>query len=189
MCKSEQENTTAPPTGGASAIASGGQSRSEPAPQPRYEPQASGLPQPRSFADVVALAVEYKEGLLEAHLTDNVHLVRFQPGRIELRPGNRAPPDLIGKLSQRLHEWTGQRWIVTVSRETGEPTLREQAQAAERQRHDEVNEHPLVQAALRAFPGAQVTSIIDTEAAEAAVSEADPVMDVDIDDDLGELDL
>ncbi|MGE0668560.1 MAG: DNA polymerase III subunit gamma/tau [Sphingomonadales bacterium] len=182
---------SAPPAGGnggASAIASGGQSRSEPAPRPHYEPQASSLPQPRSFSDVVALAVEHKEGLLEAHLTDNVHLVRFQPGRIELRPGDRAPPDLIGKLSQRLHEWTGQRWIVTVSREAGEATLREQAQAADRKRHDEVNEHPLVQAALRAFPGAQVTSIIDTAAAEPAHDDADPVLDMDP-DDLGELDL
>jgi DNA polymerase-3 subunit gamma/tau len=175
--------------GGASAVAYGGSSRTEPAPQPDFQPQASGLPQPRSFRDVVALAVEHKEGVLEAHLTDNVHLVRFQPGRIELRPGAKAPPDLVGKLSQRLHEWTGARWIVTVSREQGEATLREQAQAAERQRHDEVNEHPLVKAALRAFPGAQVTSIIDTEAAEAAVSEEDPVMDADLEDDLGELDL
>lgn len=180
-----------PPSGngGAPAMAVGGAARIEPAPQAQYEPQASGLPQPRSFRDVVALAVEQKEGVLEAHLTDNVHLVRFQPGRIELRPAGRAPPDLIGKLSQRLHEWTGQRWIVTVSREQGEPTLREQAQAAERQRQDEVNEHPLVQAALRAFPGAQVTSIIDTAAAEPAPTEADPVIDVDPEDDLGELDL
>ncbi len=184
---------SAPPpsggNGGGSAVAHGGSARAETAPQPDFQPQASGLPQPRGFPDVVALAIENKEGLLEAHLTDNVHLVRFQPGRIELRPGNRAPADLIGKLSQRLHEWTGTRWVVTVSREQGEPTLREQSQAAERQRHDEVNEHPLVKAALRAFPGAQVTSIIDTASAGPAHEESDPVMDVDLDDDLGELDL
>ena len=174
--------------GGASAVSQGGSARAEPMPQADLQPQASGLPQPRTFLDIVALAVEQKEGVLEAHLIDNVHLVRFQPGRIELRPGNRAPPDLIGKLSQRLHEWTGVRWVVTVSRESGEPTLREQRQAAERQRQDEVNEHPLVKAALRAFPGAQVTSIIDTAAAEAAPMEADAVIDADS-DELGELDL
>ncbi len=180
----------APPpsgNGGASAV-SHGSARAEPLPQADLQPQASGLPQPRTFLDIVALAVEQKEGVLEAHLIDNVHLVRFQPGRIELRPAGRAPPDLIGKLSQRLHEWTGVRWVVTVSREAGEPTLREQRQAAERQRHDEVNEHPLVKAALRAFPGAQVTSIIDTAAAEAAPSEADTIIDADP-DELGELDL
>ena len=185
--------------GGASAVSQGGSARAEPMPQADLQPQASGRPQPRPFRDhvapraselilSVALAVEQKEGVLEAHLIDNVHLVRFQPGRIELRPGNRAPPDLIGKLSQRLHEWTGVRWVVTVSRESGEPTLREQRQAAERQRQDEVNEHPLVKAALRAFPGAQVTSIIDTAAAEAAPMEADAVIDADS-DELGELDL
>ncbi len=185
---------SAPPpsggNGGATAVSHGGPARAETAPLPQAElqPQASGLPQPRSFLDIVSLAIEQKEGVLEAHLTDSVHLVRFQPGRIELRPAGRAPPDLIGKLSQRLHEWTGVRWVVSVSREAGEPTLREQRQAAERQRQDEVNEHPLVKAALRAFPGAQVTSIIDTAAAEAAPSEADAVLDADP-DDLGELDL
>jgi DNA polymerase-3 subunit gamma/tau len=181
------------PGGGVSAVSRGpaGNAAMEAAPRPDLQPQASALPQPRSFHDVIALAMEHKEGLLEAHLTDNVHLVRFQPGRIELRPGARAPADLVGKLSQRLHEWTGARWVVTVSREQGEPTLREQHQAAERQRQDEVNEHPLVQAAMRAFPGAQVTSIIDT-AAEPAPSEGEAESEAAVDfdpDDLGELDL
>jgi DNA polymerase-3 subunit gamma/tau len=178
--------------GGASAVSRGGSSRPESAPMPRAdfqpEPQASGLPQPRSFQDIIALAVEHKEGVLETHLTDNVHLVRFQPGRIELRPGDRAPPDLIGKLSQRLHAWTGVRWVVTVSREAGEATLRDQKQAAEKQVHNEVIEHPLVRAALRAFPGAQVTSIIETAAAELTVPDGDAVLDADS-DELGELDL
>ena len=185
---------SAPPPGGngGGAGMAAGRAEAAAAPRPDMQPQASGLPQPRSFQDVVALAVEHREGLLEAHLTGNVHLVRFQPGRIELRPAARAPADLVGKLSQRLHEWTGVRWVVTVSREQGEPTIEEQRRAAEQRRHDEVNEHPLVRAALRAFPGATVTSITDTAAPAASVppGDDDAVMDVDMDDDeLGDLDL
>ncbi|MEN3952341.1 DNA polymerase III subunit gamma/tau [Iodidimonas sp. SYSU 1G8] len=182
----------APPSGGnggaSMARGNGGGGRAEPAPMAQPEIQASGLPQPRSFQDVVALAIEHREGMLEAHLTDNVHLVRFQPGRIELRPGPRAPADLIGKLSQRLSEWTGTRWIVTVSREQGEATLTEQKQASDARIHNEVIEHPLVRAALRAFPGAQVTSIIESTVAEAPALDEDAIIDPDM-DDTGELDL
>jgi DNA polymerase-3 subunit gamma/tau len=165
----------------------GGAQQPAAARQPAPETQASALPQPRSFEDVVALARENREGLLEAHLTDNVHLVRFQPGRIELRPGDRAPPDLVGKLGQRLSEWTGQRWVVTVSREQGDPTLHEQKQAAHQRMQDEVSAHPLVQAALRAFPGAQLTSIIDTAPAEAPSPDGEAMTDADP-DEFGDID-
>jgi DNA polymerase-3 subunit gamma/tau len=177
------------PSGGRSTTAMGAGSAQQPAAarQPAPETQASALPQPRSFEDVVALARENREGLLEAHLTDNVHLVRFQPGRIELRPGDRAPPDLVGKLGQRLSEWTGQRWVVTVSREQGDPTLHEQKQAAHQRMQDEVSAHPLVQAALRAFPGAQLTSIIDTAPAEAPSPDGEAMTDADP-DEFGDID-
>jgi hypothetical protein len=78
--------------------------------------------------------------------------------------------------------------VVTVSREAGEATIRDQKQAAEKQAHSEVIEHPLVRAALRAFPGAQVTSIIETAAAEPVAADGEAVMDPDA-DELGELDL
>ncbi|MBI1180851.1 MAG: DNA polymerase III subunit gamma/tau [Alphaproteobacteria bacterium] len=168
--------------GGASGGAGRAQPSAAPRPEPSPAPQASGLPQPRSFEDVVALARDNREGVLEAHLTDSVHLVRFQPGRIELRPGDRAPPDLIGRLGQRLSEWTGERWVVTVSREAGEPTLREQKEAAQRRLQTEVEAHPLVQAALRVFPGAQVTAIIDAAPAEVPSADGEAVPDADPDD-------
>jgi DNA polymerase-3 subunit gamma/tau len=189
-----QSSAPAPSGSGGGAMARAGGGRAEPAPLADAAPSQAGA-QPRSFHDVIALAAEHKEGLLETHLTDNVHLVRFAPGRIELRPGPRAPADLVGKLGQKLGEWTGTRWIVTVSREPGEPTLREQQQAAEARVHDEVAAHPLVQAALRAFPGARITAITETAPADFAAADfaaAGEAADADepLDhDDLGDIDL
>ncbi len=46
---------------------------------------------PSSFAELVELFSARKEGDLYAHLTRHVHLVRFETGRLEFRPSERAP--------------------------------------------------------------------------------------------------
>ena len=107
----------------------------------------------------MTLFEEQREALTAAHLYDELHLVRYEPGRIEFRPGPGAPPDLANRLKQKLEEWTGARWAVTVSSEPGEPTLRNQHEAAARARRDEAREHPLVQAALGLFPGAEIVDV------------------------------
>ena len=125
---------------------------------------------PASFADVVELARERNESLLYAHLTTSVHLVRFEPGDIELRLGEHAPADLPQRLSRFLLEATGVRWLVAVSRETGEPTLREQRDARRAAQLEEVARHPLVRAILDTFPGAVIERISRVQSQQPADS-------------------
>ena len=129
---------------------------------------------PTSFAELVELARERNEGLLYGHLTTSVHLVRFEAGHIELRLGEHAPADLPQRLSRFLLEATGVRWLVTVSRETGEPTLREQRDARKAAQHAELALHPLVRAILDTFPGAIIERINQVEAPHAPESPDEP---------------
>jgi DNA polymerase-3 subunit gamma/tau len=129
---------------------------------------------PASFADVVELARERNESLLYGHLTTSVHLVRFEAGDIELRLGEHAPADLPQCLSRFLLEATGVRWLVAVSRETGEPTLREQRDAQQAAQIEEVARHPLVRAILDTFPGAVIERINQLEAQQAADAQDEP---------------
>jgi DNA polymerase-3 subunit gamma/tau len=117
------------------------------------------LPQPRSFLDVVALFDKNRESILRSHLYNHVHLVHFEPGRIEFRPTPEAPRDLANRLSQLLAEWTGARWVVSVSGAPGAPTLRQQAEEKARSLRNEAAEHPLVRAVLEAFPGATIEAV------------------------------
>jgi len=154
----------------------------EPAPQAppepleRPEPQASGRAPPAggtaavpdSFEGLVRLFWDRKEGRLAVHLSDHVHLVRYAPGVLEFRPGELAPPKLAGSVGKLLQDWTGRRWMVSVSEsEAGAPTLAERRQAAEAAEREEVLRHPLVQAALETFPGAELLAIRRKAAAEA----------------------
>jgi DNA polymerase-3 subunit gamma/tau len=114
---------------------------------------------PASFAEVVDLARRGKEGILAGHLAGDIHLVKFEPGRIEFRPGERAPQNLAGRLGDFLLAATGERWLVSVSGDGGDPTLRQQTTAAEAAFRAQALQDPLVQAALEAFPGARIVTV------------------------------
>jgi DNA polymerase-3 subunit gamma/tau len=124
---------------------------------------ADPAPAPRlaTFRDIVALVGERKEAMLHAHLLHSVHLVRFAPPVIELRPQPEAPRDLAPKLGALLTEVTGTRWTIALSAAAGEPTLAEQGNAADTARRSAAADHPLVRAILDTFPGARIDTVHD----------------------------
>ena len=128
---------------------------------------APALPQPQSFLEVVELFEKHHEAMLRAHLIAHVHLVSFEPGRIEFRPGIGAPRDLSNRLGQLLSQWTGTRWIVTVSGEEGAPTLAEQSAQRKATLESEAAQHPLVRRVLEIFPGARIEVVREIAAAES----------------------
>ena len=122
---------------------------------PASVPAPSG-PALASFRDVVALVAERRELVLGGMLRHAVHLVRFAPPVIELRPEPSAPRDLASRLAAVLHEATGVRWTVALSQVPGEPTLAEQDAATGAAHLEQAARHPLVRAILDAFPGARL---------------------------------
>jgi DNA polymerase III subunit gamma/tau len=140
--------------GGARAVAGGGLVMAEAAP-------AVAAPRLASFRDVVALVAGEREPMLHGHLLHSVHLVKFAPPVIELRPENDAPRDLAAKLAALLLRVTETRWTIVVSRAEGEPTLASQGSVAEAARRQSAAEHPLVRAIMDAFPGARIEAVRD----------------------------
>jgi DNA polymerase-3 subunit gamma/tau len=151
-------STAAPaPSGGNAgtrAVANG-------APAVAAAPAAEAAPSLRSFREVAALVAARREATLHAHLVHSVHLVRFAPPVIELRPEPDAPRDLAARLAAVLSEATGTRWTIALATASGEPTLAEQGEAADTARRSAAAEHPLVRAILAAFPGARIEAVRD----------------------------
>jgi DNA polymerase-3 subunit gamma/tau len=152
---------------------------------PRTAPQAS-LPQPQSFGDVVALFHARREAILAAHLQSDVHLVQFEVGRIDFRPSERAPTNLPNRVAACLAEWTGKRWLVSVSAHAGEKTLKEQAAELAQAQREEAARHPLIQAVLAAFPGATIDEVRNLAGEPAAEEAASPQADATIADEPAE---
>ena len=112
-----------------------------------------------NFDAAVALFAAHREAILHAHLVTDVHLVHFEPGRIEIRPGPHAPAHLANRMSELLGRWTGRRWVVTVSHGEGAPTLKEQSEQKNADARARAAADPLVRAVLETFPGAVIERV------------------------------
>jgi DNA polymerase-3 subunit gamma/tau len=150
--------------GPAAGIRSQAQARAAPRPAPEQfaPPQSAGAGPAIDLArleDIVALAKAKGARLLATQLENSVHLVSLERGRIEFRPARGASGTLASDLGQRLREWTGERWIVTLASEGGAPSIYEQRQAAEQARKDAVSQEPFVRAVLDTFPGAEIVAV------------------------------
>jgi DNA polymerase III subunit gamma/tau len=145
---------------------------------------ADAAPRLASFRDVTALVAERREAMLHAHLIHSVHLVRFAPPVIELRPQPEAPKDLASRLGTLLAQATGTRWTIALSTAEGEPTVAEQGSAADAARRVAAADHPLVRAIMDAFPGARIDTVHDTTADVYGLPTVDDAPDTEISDEM-----
>jgi DNA polymerase-3 subunit gamma/tau len=125
--------------------------------------QAPEGPALDTLADIASLAGAKGASVLKVQIENHIHLVRLEPGQIEFRPAVAAPRTLAGDLAQKLKEWTGTRWVVTLAREGGEPTLAEQRKVAREKKLEQVAQAPMVRAVLDRFPGAEIVGVRDRE--------------------------
>ena len=124
------------------------------APQP-----SAAQPSPKTFTEVVALFESRREPRLFHHLMHHVHEVRCEPGLIEFRTEPQAPGDLAAKVSALLSQWTGRRWIASVSSAEGKPTLMAQKEAKGDAMRSAAENNVTVQAILKTFPGARLETV------------------------------
>jgi len=161
--------TSSPSSGGGNARAQAVRVGESPASAQRApEPTASvqSAPLIRSLEDIIALSNPNSE--LRVNLQNNVHLVRLEQGRLEFRPNEKASKSLAGDLAQLLTQKTGVRWVVSISKESGEPTLAEAKRLARDATFDRVRQEPLVRAVLDRFPGAEIVAVRDLVEEEIA---------------------
>ena len=126
---------------------------------PSAEAQAAPSVRISSFPQLVALAAKKRDLLTKTALENDVRLVRIEDGRLEVALEPNAARTLVSELSRQLELWTGRRWTVVISNETGHPTLRSQNEAVRNQRERAAEADPRVQEVLARFPGARVIEV------------------------------
>jgi DNA polymerase III subunit gamma/tau len=157
----------------------------EPSAPPLRAPIAKAEEQPAgvsvtSLADIAAIADARRDVAFKVLLKRCVRPVKIETGRIEVSLTPDAPKTLLGELGQRLQEWTGRRWVVSLSRETGGATLAEEEEARRDTAIVDARSDPTVAAIMARFPGAR---IIDVRLPETAGLDAEPPAETGIEDD------
>ncbi len=124
-------------------------------------PQASNDAEPilQSFQEVVDYVGRKRDVNLKIELEEQVRLVRFEPGVIELQLEPKARAGIVGDLKRKLDKWTEMAWNIAVVREGGRSTLREDEDAHKAAELALISDAPLLKATLEAFPGAEILKI------------------------------
>ncbi|ARP98775.1 DNA polymerase III subunit gamma/tau [Pseudorhodoplanes sinuspersici] len=169
---------------------------------PRGAPRGSGAPAlsivPRSieqapapqglvinnFEELVKLATDKRDLQIKTALERDVRLVRCEDGQLEIALEQGAQHSLVNDLAAKFKAWTGRQWVVVLSREVGEPTLKSQAEAREADLKRGVRSDPLVQAVLERFPGAEIVAVRPREVDPVPTNGDMPFEDSDADNDL-----
>jgi DNA polymerase-3 subunit gamma/tau len=89
-------------------------------------------------------------------LHDNAGLVRYAPPELAIRATKPLPGDFARDLAVALKGLTSTAWQVTLTDDIAQPSLREQDEARETAARNAVLATPPVQAAIAAFPDAEL---------------------------------
>ena len=123
------------------------------------EQQTEPLRAIQSFEQLIALAAEMRDLQTKMVLERDVRLVRLEDGQLDIALEPSASKAVIGELGRKLSLWTGRRWMVVVSTEQGQTTVKSQLEARRAEAESGVRADPLVQAVLQKFPGAEIVKV------------------------------
>ncbi len=159
--------------------------RFEPAPAPVVAaPTPQAFANPRTYADLVALAGEKRDILVKHALESSLRPVSIGDGRLEVALVENADPTIIQNLMAKLKLWTGRQWVISLANDAAHvPTMREQRDEHIEAAREEAHQDPLVQAILDTFPGSTVRVTVKHEQIPIEAY-ADAIRDSDEDDEL-----
>ncbi len=112
-----------------------------------------------SFENLIKLSSEKKEIELKFDLERNVNLVKFSNGQIDIAFNENLNKNFVRNLSEKLLEWTGERWVITLTKKTGQKSFLEQMIDKKNKSLEEAKEEESYKKIKDTFPDAELIEI------------------------------
>ncbi len=112
-----------------------------------------------SFGDLLNVCTKKKEIKLKYELEKNVNLVSFEEKRIEISFNENLDKEFIKIISLKLYEWTGKRWIISLSKKEGDISIKDKEQSLKKDNLEKVKKKPIYKKVLDHFPDAELIDI------------------------------
>ena len=113
----------------------------------------------KNFEDLIHVATKEKEVELKYDLERNVKLVSFAPGKMNITFNEKLNKNFIKVLTDKLLKWTGERWIISLSKEQGEETFYEKNLTNKKNKLAQEMNSDTVKSFLTVFPGAKLIDV------------------------------
>ena len=112
-----------------------------------------------NFSQLIDVCNTKKEIKLKYELENNVNLVSFENGRIEISINEKLEKNFIKILSAKLLEWTNQRWMISLSAKVGEKSKKESNMEDKRKAVDDIKNSEIYKKILKTFSDAELVEI------------------------------
>jgi DNA polymerase-3 subunit gamma/tau len=116
-----------------------------------------------SFQDLIDQANKEKEIELKYDLERNVKLVSFNKGNIDISFNEKLNKNFIKTLTEKLLLWTGERWIISLSKNTEAKSVYEINLEDKTNKIKEFKKSKIAQDIQKAFPDAELTDLKEEE--------------------------
>ena len=78
-----------------------------------------------SFSELISVCTNKKEIGLKYELENNVNLISFKNNNIEISFNENLDKNFIKNITSKLFDWTGERWIILLSKKSGLKSIKE----------------------------------------------------------------
>jgi len=112
-----------------------------------------------SFENLTELCNVKKEIKLKYELENNVNLVSFSEGRIEISFNENLDKDFIKELSNKLYEWTNKRWIISLSKKEGSITKKQKEKNDKKNLLENAKKNKIYKKVLEIFSDAELIDV------------------------------
>ena len=116
-----------------------------------------------SFQDLIDKAHKEKEIELKYDLERNVKLVSFNNGKIDISFNEKLNKNFIKNLTEKLHIWTGERWIISLSQNTEAKSIYEKKEEIKIDLLEDFKKNKLAKDLEAAFPDAKLIELKEDE--------------------------
>ena len=116
-----------------------------------------------SFQDLINLANSEKEIELKYDLERNVKLVSFNRGKIDISFNEKLNKNFIKNLAEKLLSWTGERWIISLSKNSNVKSIFEKNQEDKNNMIEEFKKSKVAQDIQKAFPDSKLIDLTEEE--------------------------
>ena len=117
------------------------------------------MPAPENMTQLAQIFEDHGELKLAAYLKTRIRPVQLDAGRFEFSTDKPLDESTPGQIAYLLSEWTGMRWIVSMTSQSGSDTLNEIDQQKQQALEDRLNADPMMQMARDTFPKAEIHKI------------------------------